>query len=452
MDLARDFIDLEGDTFEYHTTRLVAAVITQIFSYMIDSGVQYGYICTGEAFVNDPNRLHRTAIGQVLAFTLQPLATEAPHQEWYDAAHDELRTWKVEYIDILRDIPETMRSQSQRTSIYRPSHWKFEPKKHNTRSRARCQPGISTLKHSSAEGSGSGEDHLSPSTAAAARSQMSRKKSTRSRSDKNRSSSRLGKKAGHGPEQNDQSTRAYCTMGCIRGIVNRGPLDTKCPNLQSHLRHSSSHRHSISPANFTRRLHRQLVRNRNEGFEQLHVRGRTGYLLKTTLLTHGYTVVIKATTAEKQHRLQAEVENYDHLTSLQGRQVPVCLGAFKPRIAYWYHGETMAHMMILGWSGIRLQHVVNDQNFGFFDRERVEALAVLRSHGIIHGDSEWRNMLWDDVGHHLVVVDLEDMKWLKRLRALGPASGNGRHVYRVREDKGRQSSCLARLASAHIVS
>jgi hypothetical protein len=33
------------------TTRLIAAVVTQIFSYMMDSGVRYGYICTGEAFV-----------------------------------------------------------------------------------------------------------------------------------------------------------------------------------------------------------------------------------------------------------------------------------------------------------------------------------------------------------------------------------------------------------------
>jgi hypothetical protein len=51
MDLARDVIDQEGDTFEFYATRLVAAVVTQIFSYMIDSGVRYGYICTGEAFV-----------------------------------------------------------------------------------------------------------------------------------------------------------------------------------------------------------------------------------------------------------------------------------------------------------------------------------------------------------------------------------------------------------------
>lgn len=51
MEPARDVIDKDGDTFKFHATRLVAAVITQNFSYMVDSGVQYGYICTGEAFI-----------------------------------------------------------------------------------------------------------------------------------------------------------------------------------------------------------------------------------------------------------------------------------------------------------------------------------------------------------------------------------------------------------------
>ncbi|PYH88799.1 hypothetical protein BO71DRAFT_403570 [Aspergillus ellipticus CBS 707.79] len=462
MDLARDVIDQEGDTFEYHATRLVSAVVTQIFSYMIDSGVQDGYICTGEAFVflhipedptvvqyylcvpnqdvqaNDQCRLHRTAIGQVLAFTLQALTAEAPSQEWYDTAHDQLTTWKVEYLDVLREIPETVRSRGPPTLIYRPSHWKFEPKKHNTRSRARCQSGISTPKHSSAEGSGSEEESHSPSTAAAARSQASLKKSSHSRGSKQRSGGRHGA-AGQSSQENGQVTRAYCTMNCIRGIVNRGPLDKECPNLQSHSQHPSSHRHLIGPAEFTRRLHRQLVRNRHEGFEQLHVRGRTGYLLKATLLTHGYTVVVKATTSEKQHRLQKEVRNYGHLTSLQGQQIPVCLGVFIPRVAYWYHGELMAQMMILGWSGERLQHVINDSNSKFFDLERKKVLAVLRSHGIIHGDSEWRNMLWDGASRHLVVIDLEDMKWLKRPRALEPASGNTREVHGVRNEKSRRN-------------
>jgi hypothetical protein len=68
------------------------------------------------------------------------------------------------------------------------------------------------------------------------------------------------------------------------------------------------------------------------GFEQLHVCGQTGYLLKITLLLHGYTVVMKATTVEKQHRLQTEVNNYHHLKSLQRHQIPVYLGDFQPRV------------------------------------------------------------------------------------------------------------------------
>ncbi|KAJ5737457.1 uncharacterized protein N7483_002582 [Penicillium malachiteum] len=400
MDLARDVIDQEGDTFEYYATRLVSAVVTQIFSYMIDSGLQDGYICTGEAFVflhipedptviqyylcvpnqdvqgNDQCRLHRTAIRQVLAFTLQVLTTEPPSQEWHDTAREQLTTWEVEYLDVLREIPET------------------NQKKHNTRSRARCQTDITTPKHSSAEGSGSEEEPHSPSTTAAARSQARYQKLSR-RSNKKQSGRRhSGTEAGQDSPKNNRVIRAYCTMNCIRGIANRDLLDKECPNLQRHLQHSSSHRHSIDSAEFTRRIHRQLVQNRNEGFEQLHVRGRTGYLVKATLLTHGYTVVIKATTAEKQRRLQAEVENYVHLRSLQGQQIPVCLGAFKPRIAYWYHGEIMAHMMILGWSGIRLQHVINDENSTFSTwsarkfllcYSRTESFTVIVSGAICYG-------------------------------------------------------------------
>ncbi|GCB25491.1 hypothetical protein AAWM_08376 [Aspergillus awamori] len=92
-------------------------------------GIRYGYICTGEAFVflhipgdnpalfnillcmpnqdaqadvqaDDEVRLHRTAIGQVLAFTLQALAVEPPTQKWHDVAHDQLTTWKVKYLDV----------------------------------------------------------------------------------------------------------------------------------------------------------------------------------------------------------------------------------------------------------------------------------------------------------------------------------------------------------------
>ncbi|KAJ5265170.1 uncharacterized protein N7525_007338 [Penicillium rubens] len=461
MDLASDVIDQEGDTFEFYATRLVAAVVTQIFSYMIDSGVRYGYICTGEAFVflhipkDDPTivqyflcipnqdvqaddelRLHRTAIGQVLAFTLQALAVEPPTQEWHDAAHDKLTTWEVEYLDVLREIPETLR-KDPRASNYRPSHWKRDQKIHNTRSRARarCQPGASTPKHSSTESSGSDQESHSPSAAAASRSRSSRglgnnRQSTRGseRTRVDRDNKQTSRKDGH-------STRPYCTIACIRGMVNREPLDKKCPNWKHH----GGQRHSMGPQEFTRQLHRQLTRDRDLGFEQLHVCGRTGYLVKATLLSHGYTVIIKATTVEKQHRLQAEVNNYRHLRSLQGHQIPVCLGDFQPRVSYWYHGELMTQMMILSWSGTRLQHVINHENSSFFHEERDKALIVLRSHGVVHSDGEWRNMLWDDMGGRLVVIDLEDVRWLKRPRTLAPISGNTRRGHRIGTGKNRQS-------------
>ncbi|KAJ5111766.1 hypothetical protein NUU61_001396 [Penicillium alfredii] len=452
IDLARDAIDQEGDTFEFYATRLVAAVVTQIFSYMIYSGVRYGYICTGEAFVflqipkDDPTivqyylcipnqdmqaddefRLHRTAIGQVLAFTLQALTADAPSQEWHDAAHDKLIAWEVEYLDVLREIPETLR-KDQPGSNYRPSHWKRDRKIHNTRSRTRCQPGVSTPKHPSTEGNGSEEESHSPSAAAASRSRSSRDRSNKTQSSRESGKTRSSRDNKQNSRKDGHSTRPYCTIACIHGIVSRRPLDKKCPNWELHGRE----RHSMGPREFTRQLHRQLSRNRDHGFEQLHICGRTGYLIKATLLSRGYTVIIKATTVEKQHRLEAEVDNYYRLRSLQGQHIPVCLGAFMPRIAYWYHGELMARMMVLSWSGTRLQHVINERNSSFFHQEREKALAVLRLHGVVHGDSEWRNMLWDDPGGRLVVVDLEDVKWLKRPQALDSASGNAQRGHRVK--------------------
>ena len=451
MDLARDVIDQEGDTFEFYATRLVTAVVTQIFSYMIDSGVRYGYICTGEAFVflhipeDDPTivqyflcipnqdvqpddelRLHRTAIGQVLAFTLQALAAETPPQAWHDVAHDKLTTWEVEYLDVLKEILETLR-KDPRSSNYRPSHWKRDRKVHNTRSRARCQPEASTPKHLSPEGSGSDQESQSPSAAAASRSRLSHSRGNNRQSTKGSERTRAGRDKKQTSRKDGHSTRPYCTIACIRGMVNREPLDKKCPNWKLH----GGQRHSMGPQEFTRQLHRQLVRNRDLGFEQLHICGRTGYLMKATLLSHGYTVIIKATTVEKKHRLQTEVNNYRYLRSLQGHQIPVYLGLFQPRVAYWYHGELMAQMMILSWSGTRLQHVINDENSSFFHQERDKALAALRSHGVVHSDGEWRNMLWDDMGGRLIVIDLEDMRWLKRPRTLEPISGNTRRAHRV---------------------
>ena len=95
----------ETDTPRDRFRRLIAAVIIQAFSYIVKLEVEYSCVCTGEAFVflrvpddprtvhyflsvpkgdvggatgwapdsDGPNRLHLTAVGQMLAFTLQAL-------------------------------------------------------------------------------------------------------------------------------------------------------------------------------------------------------------------------------------------------------------------------------------------------------------------------------------------------------------------------------------------
>lgn len=450
VELERDVIGKEGDTFEFLATLLVSAVATQIVSYMFDIGVRNGYICTGEAYVflhipedptvvlyhlcipnkdvqaDDEHRLHRTAVGQVLAFTLQALAAETPSQEWFDSAHEKLSTWEVEYLDVLRDIPETIR-KDRPPSVYRPSSWTRSQKSHNTRSRARCKPGQSTPRVSSSEGGGSDEEPSSPSATAAARSRSSRGKESKSQALRKTQGRNAGQGTGGSSSQKrGQIGRPFCTMACIRGMAYGGALDRECPNSHD----QGAQGHSINARVFMRKLHDQLSRNRNEGFEPLHIRGRTGYLMKATLLEHGYTVLIKATIADKAHHLRTEAAHYRYLRRLQGHQIPVCVGNFKPRVSYWYQGEPMAHMMILSWSGTRLQHVINEGNQDFFNTERARVLGVLHSNGVVHRDTEWRNMLWNDQEGTLVVIDLEDVERLKRARPLGASSGNrvpGKH-------------------------
>lgn len=81
--------------------------------------------------------------------------------------------------------------------------------------------------------------------------------------------------------------------------------------------------------------------------------------------------------------------------------------------------------------------MISDDNSTFFEEERRKALTVLQSHGVVH--SEWRNMLWDDQSGRLVVIDLEDVKWLKRPRALESTSGNTQRVQSAGAEKGRKS-------------
>lgn len=133
------------EKFVYHSEWLVGAALTQIYSYMIKSGLEYCYLTTEEAFVflrikeNEPHTLYyhlaepnieaeaqnevdillcRTAVSQTLTFCLLALESKPRNQLW---RHRTLETaWRavIDHEAILRQIPTEDRALTPPSSVY----------------------------------------------------------------------------------------------------------------------------------------------------------------------------------------------------------------------------------------------------------------------------------------------------------------------------------------------
>ncbi|PYH98304.1 hypothetical protein BO71DRAFT_447345 [Aspergillus ellipticus CBS 707.79] len=402
MEPERDVIGREGDTFEFYSKHG-----TQIYSYMLDVGVRRGFLCTGEAYVfldipaDDPS---------ILQYHLC-----VPNQDVSIDGEGDLRrtaVGQIEYMDVLRDIPESLRKDPP-ASNYRSSSWKAVKRSpYLTRSRAGCRPSETMPEHTSEEHSSS-EDGLgspSPMPTPVPRAQ----RSTRSI-------------APYPSSASTRSDRQYCTTKCIFGLSVRGPLDKHCPNVHEH----GTGRHSFGSRELMRRLRDQLRDDRTAGLKTLHIRGRIGFMIQATLLSHGYTMIIEATTEDRCHRLRQEAKTYQHLRPLQGLCIPVYLGYLRPPHPYWYHGEPMTEMLIFSWAGIRIQQARVGQDELFIDRERKKLVDALRAHGIQHNNVAWRNLLWNSDLGSVFIIDFESISALpsqsiSERQPLSVASGNYR--------------------------
>ncbi|KAJ9634904.1 hypothetical protein H2199_008768 [Coniosporium tulheliwenetii] len=421
---AEEVINKEGDDFEFLSKSLVAAVITQLFSGMIGKGVQWGYICTGEANIflhipddpgmvyyylsipgsdvqeDDDNRLHRTAVAQVSAFVLRALASGAPGQSWHDAAAG-LDMWAVEYIDILKKIPETVRKERPHSS-YRPGRWKgFLRSPIRTRSRrlaAACkEPGDDGDNSGDADGDGDGDDHTPPTPTprpsgrrGVGQSQSTAARRGRANSGRNDGSSAGGQKWTEATSKPRIEDRPYCTQRCLLGLAYGGPLDKQCPNFQDH---KGKH---IDLKTFLCLIRHQLATDRV---------ARSA--LKVRLSSHGYTVVAKGMEKPNLGHLRHERRIYNRVKSIQGKYVPVCLGFVNLERPYYYDGGAYVSMIFLSWAGRPIIHYLNPENKGHFLGKTKSALRALHRLQVLHKDAEPRNILWDEQGDALMLVDFE---------------------------------------------
>ncbi|RTE73411.1 hypothetical protein BHE90_012162 [Fusarium euwallaceae] len=121
--------------FRYHAEKLTAYALTDAYDQMINEGLKYGLVTTGEATVllkvnwDEPGTLYYhlaefgpevmgylsdvpicTAVGQHLAFILMILGQQSQHtREERRRAVAGLKTWKADFVDLWRSIPESER-------------------------------------------------------------------------------------------------------------------------------------------------------------------------------------------------------------------------------------------------------------------------------------------------------------------------------------------------------
>ncbi|KAL5349529.1 hypothetical protein ACLOAV_005824 [Pseudogymnoascus australis] len=425
-----EIINKVGDDFDFLSKTLVAAVITQLFSYMIAKGVQHGYVFDGEAIIflyipnddpsavyyhlsiprldfqeDDENRLHRTSVAQILAFVLGALAAEPPGQSWHDAASG-LETWAVEYIDILKKIPETER-KAPRSSPYNASRWKgFQRSPIKTRSRvlaATCNKSIDDQAREKSD-----DDDDTPPTPTPNRTTRPRIGQGKAKPEKPRRISRQSKSNSTGQEVEEVSItriedRPYCTQKCLLGLATGGALDEQCPNLRDH-----GKRH-IKKSTFLRLIRIQLARDRSNKADckPLYVKGARGALFKIRLSSHGYTLVAKGMEADDIEHLINENKVYSHLGSLQGKYIPVCLGTSNLKLPYYYDCGVYVTMLFLSWAGRPLYQYINPGNENDVVERATSTLKALHGLRVLHKDAKPHNMLWGEHHNKFMLVDLE---------------------------------------------
>jgi hypothetical protein len=474
----QDVLDCEeSDTPSKKYQRLVAAVVTQAFSYMVTAGLEFGYVCTGEAFIflqvpEDPttvryflstpqadvgdstgwsddatssmnNRLHLTAVAQVLAFTLQALQSPPRSHEWRANAENKLMTWEYVYSEILDAAPALEATPSE----YCPSPGNELLKRVSPialrqgpvpRPRTVCRPTSDTVPAEDDPDADQGND--TPS-------QPPRRRAARAaKSQNNSGQASKGKQSSRNTPGNQQA-RPFCTRRCLLGLVRGGggDLDRGCPNVNEH----GTTVHRIDKAKFLAMMYDQLSRTLDSNFEPCGRPGSRGVPFRATLASHGYTVIAKCTPADFIDYLQHETAVYQRLQPIQGRYVPFHLGNLDLQRPYYYEGiAKLVHVMFLEYGGVPIsrQWKIMDQMDQSSALGQVEScMKAIHRLGVLHRDVMPRNILRNCESGKVMVIDFERAKMDPARPVLGMLSSNRKRKASIDDDGQKLTGRTKRL-------
>lgn len=418
--------------------------MVQTYHYMIETGLEYGLLTTGQAIVflkidwaepatlyyqlaepgpeasTHPNNLSVcSAVGQYLAFTLLALGTPGGRPQHTQEERKEslavLETWTVDFNTTYCSVPEPAKSAPDSSAGFNPKNYKavdrspYPLRLTKARRAASCQD--TEVARSGHAPRDSSDDEPAPRPLDTPTPRLAGR----------------GASTGQGATEqqpaggDDDSGQRYCTQKCLLGLVNGDFLDSECPNMALHCKGGAhaGKRHPVNHKQWLCLLREQLVRSLDDGITPLGLGGARGVLFRVTLLAHGYAVVSKGTVRAFIKFLEHEAAIYQHLKPLQGIYVPVFLGAIDLRnidkVYYYDHRVYVVHLSFLSWGGGPVDPApdASDQPL----REAaMRTLRAIHQRSVVHKDARLPNMLSNSETNGVMMIGFERASMLRSPR------------------------------------
>ncbi|OAA67181.1 phosphotransferase-like protein [Niveomyces insectorum RCEF 264] len=446
--------------------RDVGQILTQAFHYMVDYGLQFSYVTTGYAFIflyldpdqpstlfyhlaepktavnpKDDGTLRYSAVALLVSFVVMSARGGHMSQGWKKHVRKTLPTWPKPYED-MKDIPafspdkKALRTTTEVVLVAKQTiETCKDPRKQGSTRRRDADDDDDPQPRPGPAGGAPSSSGTTRKTLASTTTMNS--PSTKHTSDSNSTKgsqqqqqqqqqqtepSTLGWTWAQSFEKPSMTTRSYCTQACLLGLKRGGNKDPRCPNVGLHRRHNNNNntrddrRHPISAEQLRTQLVQQLAEDLDNDCENLErdgMYGATGALFKLVLSQYGYCFVGKGVQRAHRKRLAKEALAYGFLEACQGRLVPVELGMIELADEYWTQcGAHISHMMLMSFAGHSLWHHARqaqdaEQTLLLYETETRRTLCELKQYGLVHGDVNNNNMVWNEELQRVLAIDFD---------------------------------------------
>ncbi|KAI9776298.1 MAG: hypothetical protein M1839_000459 [Geoglossum umbratile] len=429
--LERDVISTDDATrFEHEADLMVASGVTQAFDYMVESCIEFGVLSTGEALVflhldlKNPKTvyfhlieplsdvaaqmekfpgesyIHLTAVSQLLAYVLRSLMSKLKgkrdddRQELHRLACETLSTWDRHYEQQIKDSAKHPYTFTPRSD--------YKPTTYVLRKPERSKSTADYRKVFRGDGGNDSDDGNENENDGSYRPDTPTPQGKENAADTGRGT--RGRRPLQVRISGGRQKRSYCTHACLLGLARGLPFDLYCPNLNLHRTQGPDMtHHAISKDSFPRLLREQLDRSLDIDCYPIGKHGARGYIFKLTLTAYGYTIIGKGTMKINSPSIRYERSVYDHLSSIQGKHIPVCLGYTSLVWPYAYDINIKISDFLL-LSFVR-EDSLYDHNEGQY--KDTKALEQIHNAGVIHNDVRSPNILWSKEAAGLMLIDLE---------------------------------------------